>query len=132
MNIRTRHGAGDGGPGVAKAIIAHNFNEADLDRLTAIIREVGNTYIYDDSDADRLQQEIVLVDVRNPVAQMIMPAPRTRMLGLTAARRNGELRVLNLQGWSAEEKSPLVAAIYAFDSVQCNSGSNCHGICTRS
>ena len=33
------------------------------------------------------------------------------MLGLTAARRNGELRVLNLQGWSAEEKSSLVAAI---------------------
>jgi len=56
---------GDGGPGVAKAIVAHNFNEADLDRLTAIIREVGNTYIYDDSDGDRLQQEIVLVDVRN-------------------------------------------------------------------
>ena len=78
---------GEGGPAVAQAIIAHNFNEADLDRIASIIREIGAGYIYDDADADRLQQEIVLVDVRNPVAQMIVPAPRTRMVPLSSARR---------------------------------------------
>ena len=68
--------SGEGGPAVAQAIIAHKFNEADLDRLAAIIREIGAGYIYDDGDAERLQQEIVLVDVRNPAAQVIVPAPQ--------------------------------------------------------
>jgi membrane-associated HD superfamily phosphohydrolase len=102
---------GAGGPAVAQAIIAHNFNEADLDRIASIIREVGGGYIYDDNDADRLQQEIVLVDVRNPVAQMIVPAPRTRMVPLSSARRSLEMRIVNLQGWSSEQKNALTSAL---------------------
>jgi putative nucleotidyltransferase with HDIG domain len=103
--------SGDGGPGVAQAILSHNFNEADLDRITSIIREIGGGYIYDDADADRLQQEIVLVDVRNPAAQLIVPAPRTRMVSLSSARRSLELRILNLNGWTAEQKSALTSAL---------------------
>ncbi len=108
---RPPYWTGEGGPAVARAIISHNFDEADLDRLTSIIREIGASYIYDDNDADRLKQEIVLVDVRNPVAQMIMPAPRTRMIQLSSARRNLELRILNLRGWSAEQKTALASAL---------------------
>jgi putative nucleotidyltransferase with HDIG domain len=103
--------SGEGGPAVARAIIAHDFNEADLDRIGSIIREVGAGYIYDDNDADRLQQEIVLVDVRNPVAQMIVPAPRTRMVPLSSARRSLEMRIVTLAGWSSEQKSALTAAL---------------------
>jgi putative nucleotidyltransferase with HDIG domain len=102
---------GEGGNAVAKAILAHNFNEADLDRIASIIREIGGGYIYDDADADRLQQEIVLVDIRSPVAQMIVPAPRTRMTTLSAARRSLEQRIVNLPGWSAAEKTALTAAL---------------------
>lgn len=103
--------SGEGGVGVARAIAAHKFGDEDLNRLVALIHDAGDKYIYDDAEADRLSQEIVLVDVRNPSAQMIMPAPRTRMLSLTAARQELELKVLNLTGWSQEEKSALVAAI---------------------
>lgn len=102
---------GDGGNGVARAISAHGFDEATLIRLTGLIREVGDKYVYDDAEADRLSQEIVLVDVRNPAGQMIMPAPRTRMLSGSAARQELELRILSLSGWTQEEKSALVAAI---------------------
>ena len=102
---------GEGGPAVAQAIISHNFNEAEVDRLASIIREIGAGYIYDDGDAERLQQEIVLVDVRNPVAQMIVPAPRTRMVPLSSARRSLELRIVNLQGWSPQHKSALTSAL---------------------
>lgn len=102
---------GNGGPAVARAIVAHNFDEAELDRLTSILREIATGYIYEDADADRLTQEIVLVDVRNPAAQMIMPSPRTRMTVLSAARRSLELRVLMLTGWSAEQKNALVSAL---------------------
>src|SRR5258705_1330810 len=103
--------SGDGGAGVARALAAHNFNEDELNRLTALIRVTGDKYIYDDAEADRLNQEVVLVDVRNPSGQMIMPAPRTRMLSLSAARQELELKLLNLPGWSQEQKSVLVAAI---------------------
>ena len=102
---------GEGGSAVAHAIIAHRFDDAELERLTSLIREIGDGYIYDDGDSDRLRQEIVLVDVRNPAAQMIVPSPRTRMTPLTATRRDLELRVLNLRGWSQEEKTALVEAM---------------------
>lgn len=103
--------SGEGGAAVARAIIAHGFDEAELERLTTLIREVGDGYIYDDGDTDRLRQEIVLVDVRNPAAQMVVPSPRTRMTPLTATRRDLELLVLNLRGWSQEEKTALVQAM---------------------
>ena len=102
---------GEGGPAVAEAIIAHNFNEADLDRVASIVREIAGDYIYDDSDADRLQNEIVLVDVHNPLSQLIVPAPRTRMVSVSSARRSLELRIVNLQGWSPEQKTTLLNAL---------------------
>ena len=102
---------GEGGQTVARAIIAHNFNEADLERLTAITREIGAGYIYEDSDAARLQQEIVLVDIRNPAPHMIVPAPRTQMASLSSARQNLERRIVSLQGWSPEHKNVLIAAL---------------------
>jgi hypothetical protein len=102
---------GEGDAAVARAIIAHGFDATELERLTSLIRDVGARYIYDDADSDRLRQDIVLVDVRNPTAQMIVPSPRTRMTPLTAARRELELQILNLRGWSQEEKTSLVKAM---------------------
>ena len=102
---------GEGGPAVAQAIISHNFDETDFERIASIIREIGAGYIYDDDDVNRLQHEIVLVDVRSPAAQLIFPAPRTRMTSLSSARRNLELRIVNLQGWSSGQKTALSAAL---------------------
>ncbi len=103
--------SGEGGAGVARAIAARKFDQDDFARLNALIREVGDKYIYDDAETDRLTQEIVLVDVRNPSGQVIMPAPRTRMHSLSGAGQELELKILNLPGWSQEQKSALVAAI---------------------
>lgn len=102
---------GEGGGAVARAIIAHKFDPVDLDRLTALLRKHADGYVYDDGDAERLKHEIVLVDVRNPSAQMIIPSPQTRMTPASVARRNLELRVLELPGWSQEEKAALIAAL---------------------
>jgi putative nucleotidyltransferase with HDIG domain len=103
--------SGEGGPPVAQTIIARGFDESDLDRIESLIREIGAGYIYDDADADRLQQEIVLVDIRNPAAQMIVPAPRTRMTALSSARRSLELRIGNLPGWTPEQRTTLTGAL---------------------
>lgn len=102
---------GEGGPGVAQAIIAHDFNENDLERLAAILREIGAGYIYVDADAERLQREIVLVDVRTPAPQMIVPAPRTQMTSLSTARQNLERRIASLPAWSAQHKTALTSAL---------------------
>ena len=102
---------GEGSQAVADAIIAHNFNDAELERLASIMREIGAPYIYDDSDVDRLQQDIVLVDVRSPAAQFIIPAPRTRMTALSSARRSLELRIANLPGWTPDQRAALTEAV---------------------
>ena len=103
--------SGEGGSAVARAIAAHNFSQDEIDRLARMIRDVADKYIYDDVDGERLTREIVLVDVRNPSGQMIMPGPRTRMMSLSEARRELELRILSLPGWSQEHKAALVSAI---------------------
>lgn len=102
--------SGEGGAGVARAIAAHQFNEEDLIRLIALIHDTGDKRIYDDSEADRLNREIVLVDVRNSSAQMV-PSPRTSMRALSAARQELESNLLNFPGWSQEQRSTLTAAI---------------------
>ena len=94
-----------------KAAPNQDLNENEIDRLSAIMRGVGEGYIYDDADAERLQNEIVLIDVRSPAAQLIVPAPRTRMVPLSTARRNLETRILNLSGWTAAQKSILASAL---------------------
>jgi len=81
-----------------------DINEAELERLSSIIRSVGDGYIYDDADAERLQNEIVLIDVRNTSPPLILSVPRTRMVALSTARRNLETRVTNLSGWNAQQK----------------------------
>ena len=88
-----------------------NLNENEIDRLSSIIREVGGGYIYDDGDSERLQNEIVLIDVRAPTAHWIVPAPRTTMVPLSTARRNLETRILNLSGWTTQQKSILASAV---------------------
>ena len=103
--------SGVGGKAITSAIAAHKFNEAELNQLISIIRDIGGGYIYDDADTERLKQDIVLVDVRNPSAQMIVPAPRTRMTALSAAQRGSELRVLNLPGWAPAEKEALSTVV---------------------
>ena len=103
--------SGEGGNAVARAIAAHDYSQDELDRLVRMIRDIADKYIYDDADGERLTREIVLVDVRNPSGHMIMPGPRTRMMSLTEARRELELRVLSLPGWTQEQKAALASAI---------------------
>ena len=70
----------NGGAATAHAII-HNFART----IWNVSRpSFGISYIYDDIDAERLRQEIVLVDPRNQPTDA-HAAPLTRMYALTAA-----------------------------------------------
>ncbi|HEY3580803.1 MAG TPA: HDIG domain-containing protein [Pyrinomonadaceae bacterium] len=87
------------------------FTDADLDRLSAIIREIASGYIYDDKDVDRLKQDIVVTDPRNPAARIFVPAP---LVSLSAARQGLEPRIQNLRGWTPEQRTALTAALRPF------------------
>ncbi len=104
------------GPGRVDAsrLVTTVRNDDDANRIAKLIRDVGDKYIYDDGESDRLTQEIVLVDVRNPAEQMIIPSPRTRMSAVSAARQELELRLLSLPQLSHEQKSALVAGVLPF------------------
>jgi putative nucleotidyltransferase with HDIG domain len=110
-SARTPTWTGEGGAAVARAIIAHHFDRKLLDTLAGLIREAGDGYIYEDSDAHYLKQEIELVDIGNPNAQMIVPSALTRMRPVSAVTRNLELRIRGLSGLSLEEKTAFAAAI---------------------
>ncbi len=100
---------GEGGGGLIRAF--QTLNPDDLERIVKLIRDVSDKYIHDDADEERLNQEIVLVDVRNPSAQMIVPAPRTRMTSLSSARHELELKLLSLPGLTQEQRIALAAAV---------------------
>lgn len=102
---------GEGGAAVARAIINHHFDRKLLDELARLIREASDGYVYDDKDANYLKQEIELVDAGNPTAQMIMPAPQTRMRPLSAVKSKLELRILGLNSLTQEERKAFALAI---------------------
>lgn len=84
-----------------------NLTEIDLDRLAAIVRESASGYIYDDKDVDRLKQDIVVTDPRNPAARILVSTP----VSLSAARQGLELRIQNLPGWTPAQKTLLTATL---------------------
>lgn len=103
--------SGSGGAAVARAVMAHRFNVNGLEALLRLLREAESGYIYDDGEAEHLRREIALVDVRNPREQMVIPVPQTSMMPLSAARASSRSRILQLNGWSQEEKAALASAL---------------------
>jgi hypothetical protein len=96
---------------VASAIIAHRFDANELERLTKLLREVGEAYIYHDDDATNFKPEIVLVDLKGRGAQVLMTMPQSRMTALSAAHKNLRSRLSELNGWTPEQRSALVSAM---------------------
>ena len=106
--------SGEGGEAVARALLPHLFKAGELERITQLLRETSNEYIYDDRDASRLKEEIVLVDPRNSNSQMIITMPQTRMTSLGVAQQNLRARIMQLSGWTDNEKSALADALLPF------------------
>lgn len=101
--ITTRHA-------IARAIIAHNFDVNEMERLARMLREAGESYVYEDSEGENLKQEIVLADLRNN-SQMVIAMPQSRMTALSAARRYLRDRISQLSGWTPEQQTAIAAAM---------------------
>ena len=113
---------GEGDQAIVSAISAHRFDASELERLTRLLREVMDGYVYEDGDAEYLKQDISLVDKRNPGMQSVLTMPQSRMTPLSAAQRSLRSRLSQLSGWSAKEQAainsplqPLVRPSVFFD-----------------
>jgi cyclic-di-AMP phosphodiesterase PgpH len=95
---------------ITRAIIAHGFDVNEMERLARLLREMGEGYVYEDSEGENLKQEIVLSDLRNN-SQMVIAMPQSRMTALSVARRNLQSRVSQLSGWSQDQQTAIAAAM---------------------
>jgi cyclic-di-AMP phosphodiesterase PgpH len=96
---------------IGRALASRRVDVNDLDRLTALLRETGDRYIYDDQDAERLKGRIMLFDVRNPSTPMSATLPPQRMMALSTAHGDLSFRISQLGGWQHEQQAALVAAM---------------------
>lgn len=102
---------GEGDQAIVSAIVAHRFDPVELERLTRILREVGEGYIYEDGDAEYLKQDITLVDKRSLSTPSVLTMPQSRMVALSAAQNNLRSRISDLSGWTPEQKEALLSAM---------------------
>jgi putative nucleotidyltransferase with HDIG domain len=102
---------GEGDGAIVSAIAAHRFDPAELERLTRILREVTDGYIYEDGDAEYLKQDISLVDKRSPGTKSVLTMPQSRMTPLSAAQKSLRARISQLSGWSQEEQAAISATL---------------------
>jgi hypothetical protein len=96
---------------IARALISHRWADGDLERVTALLRETGDRYIYDDQDVERLKGPITLVDIRNPSSPSVATIPPERMTSLSAAHGDLSFRISKLGGWPHEQQAALMAAM---------------------
>ncbi|HYY58275.1 MAG TPA: HDIG domain-containing protein [Pyrinomonadaceae bacterium] len=96
---------------IARALLSRHSSDDDLERVTGLLRETGDRYIYDDGDAERLKGPITLVDIRNPAQPSLATIPPERMTSLSAAHGDLSFRISKLGGWSHEQQVALMAAM---------------------
>jgi cyclic-di-AMP phosphodiesterase PgpH len=109
---------------IARALLAHRFDNAELERLTRLLRESVEGYIYPDDDTQHLKPEIALIDVGNPGTPTVIEMPQSRMSSLFAAQQKLRSRISQLSGWTPEQQaalnsalSPLIKPNVSFDAL---------------
>jgi len=102
---------GEGTDKVARALASHGLDLATLDRLTGLLRESVERYIYRDEDARLLNRELFLIDQRNPGTQTSVPMPRLQMVAVSTAKKNLQTELEQLKGWTPEQIDALKTAM---------------------
>lgn len=85
---------------------AQGFSEVDFNRLTRLVREASENYIYDDDEAKYLAAENLLIDSRSG-ARLPLNAATGRLVNLSTARQNFRGQLTNLSGWRTQERITL-------------------------
>jgi cyclic-di-AMP phosphodiesterase PgpH len=118
---------GAGGNDVGKVFSSRKFTATEIDAVTRILRENANGYIYNDSDEQYLQTDIVVTDRQKPNEQSSVSSPKMNMISLSTARDKLFKGLSEMKSMSPKEVdafnnalSPLVQPSVIFDSVATN------------
>ncbi|HEX5705932.1 MAG TPA: HDIG domain-containing protein [Pyrinomonadaceae bacterium] len=95
---------------VARVVVRHMSDPGLLERLTRMIRESGEGYIYDEGDAAQIKREIRLVNTLSGAATSIVTA-QNRLVTLGGAREALRGRISQISGWSRDEQETLADAM---------------------
>lgn len=96
---------------IARALLSRRLEKSDLDRLTGLLRETGDRYIYNDQDAERLTGKVMLVDIRNPNSPTVVTIPPERLVALSTAHGDLSFRISQQNTLSHEQQAALVTAM---------------------
>ncbi|HEX8472860.1 MAG TPA: HDIG domain-containing protein [Pyrinomonadaceae bacterium] len=102
--------AGQGGDEAARAIVAHRFDAGALERLTSLLREITEGYVYEDRDAPYIKPEIRIIDARTNSLTDIITA-QNRLVSLSVARQTLRDRLSQLAGWTPAEREALASTL---------------------
>ncbi len=118
---------GVGGIDIGKVFLARKFSTTELDAITRILRENTNGYIYNDSDEQFLQNDIVVIDRQKPNELSSVSSPKMNMISLSTARDKLLKSLTEMKSLSPKEVaafndaiSPDVQPSVIFDSVATN------------
>lgn len=95
---------------VARVLARRMPDAALLERLTRMIGESGEGYVYDERDAGQVKREVRLVNSLSGAETTIVTA-QNRLVSLNGAREALRGRVSQIPGWTREERDVLADAM---------------------
>jgi len=118
------HWVGSGGADVGKVLASRNFTRNELDAVVGALREAAEGYIYDDSDRQYFQNQVVIFDRSRPNLQSTVSMPESSWMSLSVARTKFQTRLAAIKSLSPKEAAAfytagelLIEPSIAYDSV---------------
>ena len=104
------HWSGPGGADVAKILSSRPFSRNELEAVQSALREAAEGYIYDDSERQYFQNEVVVFDRSKPNLRTTVTMPETNWTSLSAARLKFRSRLAGLKSLSEKEADAFYTA----------------------
>lgn len=118
------HWTGAGGAEVGKVLAARSFSRNELEAVQSALREAAEGYIFDDSERQYFQDEVLVFDRSKPNLQSTVTMPETSWTSLSVARNKLRNRLTGIRSFSSKEVDAfytaaeiLIEPSVSFDSV---------------
>jgi len=104
------HWTGAGGADVGKVFAARDFSRNELEAVQSAIREASEGYIYDDSEKQYFQNDVIVLDRSKPGLQSTVSMPESNWTALSTARTKLRSRLQSIKSLSAKEVDAFYTA----------------------
>ncbi len=118
------HWTGAGGAEIGKVLASRTYTRNELDAVQSALRESSEGYIYDDSEKQYFQADVVVFDRSKPGQQATVSMPESNWTMLSTARAKLKTRLAGVKSLSTKETDAfftateiLVEPSIAYDSV---------------